>query len=83
MHYDFEIRKICENSDGLLDFWNTFKEHTAKLFSDDGKAIITGFDENVEVKKFLLLYRNLIPKNFATRNFIPAVYNLIKVVMVN
>lgn len=63
--------------------WALFDKVTPGLFEQNGRFVITGFEMNAEIKNFLLLFKELIPKNVATKNFIPAVSKLIRTVKVH
>lgn len=82
MDYDFEIREICHQPNGLNEFWQTFSKFVPKLHEKDGELVITTFDTNEAIKTFLLLYVKLIPKNFVRRNVTPAIEKLIRSVQV-
>lgn len=80
--YDFEIRDVCHNTNGFLEFWLEFSDVVPDLFENKGVSVITGFEKNPEIKSILLLLKLLIPKNYASVNLIPAINNLIRTVKV-
>lgn len=73
---------MCQNPNGLKEFWIMFEDVTPELFEENGKFLMTGFENNMEVKAFLLLLKELIPKNVASRNLIPVISKLIRTVKV-
>lgn len=81
--FDFELRGICDNPNGLVDYWEKYKSVIPALHQQQGDLVITVFDKNVEIKRFLLLLKMLIPANCASRDITLTINKLIEPVMVH
>lgn len=71
-----------ENS-GFLIFWDKFSSIFPKLLEQNGELIITKFDNNPEIKSFLLFIKLLIPSNFMSRDMGPITDNIFQLASVS
>lgn len=66
-----------------MSFWEKYSKYLPELYEENGNLVITKFDDNIEIKQFLLLTKMLIPQNVASRDMEPITNKIFKVVSVN